>query len=89
MFQLTFPSWKISLTLEMASSISSAGGSTWVLLAPSENPPYLNSFTHILFFKLWKKQSVNVLNDATELFQFMWIDNQAIPFPNDLCIGLH
>lgn len=47
----------------MASSISSAGGSTWVLLAPNENPPYLNSFTHILFFKLWKKQSGNVLND--------------------------
>lgn len=49
---LTFPISKIFRTLSMASSISSAGGSTWVLLAPSENPPYLQ--TGKQHMNIWK-----------------------------------
>lgn len=47
MVRLTLSRWKRCLISEMAWSISSPGGRSWVFLAPNENPPYLHKKRYI------------------------------------------
>lgn len=66
---LTFCSSKIFLTRLIASSISLAGGRTWVLLAPNEKPPYLRREKKV---KTWKRLEFVVSKIKTEENEKDW-----------------